>query len=422
MRVLRWLRPVRLVGRTVRLRLTLLYGGLFLASGAVLLAITYGLVSHAGNGSYTYQGPEGAAGRIVGGAGTLAPGPDGAPPAGSAEPPEPTEEQPGNPRDAALLQTAAARQHNDQMHELLVQSATALAIMSVVSVILGWIVAGRVLSRLRTITSTARNISATNLHERLALPGPGDELKELGDTVDDLLARLETSFQSQRQFIANASHELRTPLARQRALSQVALDDPEATVASLRAAHERVLVAGAQQERLIAALLTLARGQAGIEAWEPFDLTRVVHDVVEGRRAEADRQSVAMRAALDTAWTAGDPRLAEQLAVNLVDNAIRHNAPGGWVEVGTATRDGCAVLTVTNVGPVVPESEIQRLFRPFQRLAVERTSRRAGLGLGLSIVQAIAAAHDAVIDVVPRPGGGLRVEVRFGAQPTGAGH
>jgi len=408
----RWPRLLRPVWRTVRFRLTLLYGGLFLASGAVLLAITYGLVSQAGNGSYNYQGPEGAAGQIVGN------GSDG----GSSSAPASTDAQSGSARDAALLRAAAAQQRDKQMRDLLVQSGTALAIMAVVSVILGWIVAGRVLSRLRTITSAARSISATNLHERLALPGPGDELKELGDTIDDLLARLETSFQSQRQFIANASHELRTPLARQRALSQVALDDPDGTMASLRAAHERVLVAGAQQERLIAALLTLARGQAGIEAWEPFDFARVVHNVVESRRVEAERQSVAMRASLDTAWTTGDPRLAEQLAVNLIDNAIRHNMPGGWVEVSTATRDGSAVLTVANAGPVVPASEIERLFRPFQRLSVERTSRRAGLGLGLSIVQAIAAAHDAVIDVTPRLGGGLSVEVRFGAGPAAAGH
>lgn len=393
--------------RTVRLRLTLVYGGLFLASSVVLLGTLYLLVVHAtgeeaigGVTSPELMPPPGAS-------------PSAAPtPASDQAPPVPAETAPG--REVLLAVSAeVAEQRSLLIHQFLIQSLLALAAMSVVSVVLGWIVAGRVLRRLRDVTGAAREISATDLHRRLAFDGPADELKELGDTFDALLDRLEAAFQAQRQFVANASHELRTPLARQRALGQVALADPQATAETLRHAHERILAAGARQERLIGALLTLTKGQVGIEVHERFDLGRVARDVVEQRLDDVRARSLTLRAAIRPTPATGSPGLAERLVTNLVENAVRYNAPGGWIEVTTRTVDGRAALTVANTGPAVPPSAVDRLFRPFQRLDGARTAHRDGLGLGLSIVQAVATAHRASLTAVPRPEGGLSVTVVF---------
>ncbi|MEU0464961.1 HAMP domain-containing sensor histidine kinase [Amycolatopsis sp. NPDC006131] len=376
--------------RTVRLRLTLLYGGLFLVSGAALLVVTYLLVQHAIHSRFQSFIP----------APGSAPGPG---PAGSGL------LSGGSEMLSTQLQEAIEQQQDALMHQLLVQSGVALGLMAAVSVALGWVVAGRVLRRLRTITATARDISATNLHRRLALDGPSDELKELGDTIDGLLARLEASFEAQRRFVANASHELRTPLARQRALGQVALSDPDAPAAELRRAHERILAAGEQQERLIDALLTLARGQAGIAVRRPFDLGELVREVADARHGAG----VAIRTSVTPAVASGHRPLAERLVANLVDNAVRHNVPGGQVEVLTREFDGRAVLVVSNTGPEVPADAIAGIFQPFHRLGGTRTGE--GLGLGLSIVEAVARTHDATVTAVPRPGGGLTVTVAFPA-------
>lgn len=305
------------------------------------------------------------------------------------------------------------QEHANVLHELLTQSVLALVLVVVLSVAVGWFIAARALRPPRTITTAARQISATTLNERLALGGPRDELTELADTFDGLLARLEAAFTAQRQFIANAAHELRTPLARQRVISQVALADPDATSGSLRTAHERVLASGAQQQHLIDALLTLARGQAGLDKHEPFDLAGLARKGLTDRQAEAQRRNLRLHATLGPALTVGSPQLAEQLAANLIDNALRHNRPGGQVDVVTGTRDCCAILAVANTGPAVPAAAIDRLFQPFQRLTADRTSRGDGLGLGLSIVQAIASAHHATITARPRPEGGLSIEVSF---------
>ncbi|HWE71179.1 MAG TPA: ATP-binding protein [Acidimicrobiales bacterium] len=285
--------------------------------------------------------------------------------------------------------------------------------MTLLSIALGWLLAGRALRPLRTITAAARDISATNLHERLTLDRPDDELKDLGDTFDGLLGRLETSFKAQRRFVANASHELRTPLARQRAVVQVALSDPEATVDTLREAHQRVLASGEQQERLIDALLTLTRVQAGLEQRTGLDLATITGEVIAARRSEAQLRDVHLDTTLARSLTSGDARLVERLVANLIDNAIGYNIPGGQVEVVTATRDGHAILTVSNDGPVVPSSEIDRLFEPFQRLGAERTGHHGGLGVGLSIVKAITDAHDASVAARPGPRGGLDITVTF---------
>jgi signal transduction histidine kinase len=280
--------------------------------------------------------------------------------------------------------------------------------MALVSFWLGWLVAGRALRPLRTITNAAREISASDLHRRLALTGPDDELKELAGTFDGLLARLEASFEAQRRFVANASHELRTPLTLERALVEVALADPDATTESLRETLEQVLAASRQQEQLIEALLMLSRSQRGLDHYRPIDLSEIAGDAVEGIGND-----LLVESELEPAKTSGDPALVERLVANLVGNAVRHNVDHGWVSVSTSTRKGKAVLSVSNSGPVVPPEELDRLFQPFQRLDGRREAGRDGLGLGLSIVEAIATAHAAEVVVRARRDGGLDVEASF---------
>jgi signal transduction histidine kinase len=290
----------------------------------------------------------------------------------------------------------------------------ALGIMALGAVLLGWLMAGRALRPLRTMTAATRQISEENLHERLALTGPDDELKELGDTIDGLLARLQAAFDAQRRFVANASHELRTPLTLERAMIEVALADPHADAGSLRAVCERVLAAGAEQERVIEALLTLARSQRGLEERRPFDLAAVVEAALADLGPEPR-----VEATLEPAATSGDQRLVERLVVNLLDNAVHHNVCGGWVRVRTSVEGERALLRVENSGPVVPADEVANLVEPFRRATADRSSHDGGLGLGLSIAAAIATAHDAALDVRARPEGGL--DVRVGLPYAGAG-
>jgi signal transduction histidine kinase len=288
--------------------------------------------------------------------------------------------------------------------------SVSMAVLLVVSLVLGWLVAGRFLRPLRTIIATARETSASNLHRRLGPTGSTDEFAELATTLDGVFARLEASFASQRHFVANASHELRTPLTAERALLQVALADPDATADSLRAACREVLVLGEGQERLIDALLTLASSEQGVERREPFDLAEITRAVLASR----DGAEVSVETALETAPAAGDPRLVESLVANLIDNAIRHNLPAdGRVEVATAPVPGGARIVVRNSGPVVPPAEINRLFEPFQQLRPPRIHRGDGHGLGLAIVRAVAGAHGAALVARARAAGGLDVEVTF---------
>jgi signal transduction histidine kinase len=313
-----------------------------------------------------------------------------------------------------------AAQRASDSHALLINSAIALAIVAMLALLAGWLVAGRMLRPLRTITRKAQRISSASLHERLALDGPRDELKELGDTLDDLFGRLDAAFEAQRQFVANASHELRAPLTRQRALIQVALADPQASFSSLRHAHERVLASEHHLEQMIDGLLALTRGQAGLERREQLDLAAITSQMMFAREAQLTGLDLVVRATLTPAPTAGDPRLLERLIANLIDNAIRHNVPGGQVELTTGTTDTRAFVGVANTGPTVPDEEVQRLFEPFERLDGARTDHNGGHGLGLAIVQAIARAHDAEISARPRPEGGLAIEVSF-AQAAGSG-
>jgi signal transduction histidine kinase len=368
---------VKWPSNTIRLRLSLLYGGLFIASGAVLLGITYIFVAARYDGGNLFVTTRTAGVGIA-----------GLPPV--------------TPGEVAVQ---ARQQSNAALHQLLVQSIFAWVLMSIVSVWLGWLIAGRALRPLRTITSTAREISAGSLHRRLALRGPDDELTRLGKTFDELLARLEASFDAQRQFVANASHELRTPLTLERAQIEVALADPDLNVETLSEMGRQVLATNEQQERLIEALLTLSRSQRGLDRHEPVDLV----GVAERALATVEPNGLTVTSDLQPAHTTGDPRLVERLAANLVGNAVRHNVSKGWVSVRTSSTNGTARLVVENTGPVIPAAEIDRLFEPFQRH--ERTGN--GTGLGLSIVRAIAVAHGAQVTAEPLSGGGLRIDVGF---------
>ena len=288
-----------------------------------------------------------------------------------------------------------------------------LVVLVLLSVAVGWLLAGRLLRPVRVITADARDISASNLSRRLRTGRRDDEFTRLGETLNELFARLEAAFHAQRHFVANASHELRTPLTAERTLLQVALADPAADAATLRNACEQVLALGARTEHLIDALLTLATGERGIERPVPLDLAGLAAHVVETRAETASQHCVRLDATLEPAPVMGDPRLAESLIANLTDNALRYNIPGGWAEVTTATRDGQAIVSVRNTGQEVPPAELNRLFLPFQRMGAERASGQAGHGLGLAIVRAIADAHGASLTATARPDGGLEVAVIF---------
>ncbi|MBT2208754.1 HAMP domain-containing sensor histidine kinase [Actinomadura sp. NEAU-AAG7] len=292
---------------------------------------------------------------------------------------------------------------------LLAGSAVALAVLVPVALVLGWFVAGRFLRPLRAITATAKVISAGDLHRRLDLGGPVDELTELGHTLDDLFARLQASFDAQRHFVANASHELRTPLAGLRTLLEVTLADPDADAATLRSACREALDLGGHQERLVQALLVLATGERGVTCRDGLDLAGTAENVLASRRAQAAEAGIEVTASLAPAAATGDPRLVESLVANLVDNAVRHNHAGGWVRVTTRTHGAEAALTVANSGPVVPGDQVERLFQTFQKGSPDRH----GHGLGLAIVNAVAQAHHAALTTTARPEGGLCVTVRF---------
>jgi signal transduction histidine kinase len=312
--------------------------------------------------------------------------------------------------------TVAALQKNADSHRIVAIGLIALVVAALVSIPAGWVLSGRTLRPVRQITERARMISAGNLHERLALTGPNDEFKQLGDTLDDLLARLEASFDAQRRFVASASHELRTPLTVERALLQVALADPNASAATLRATCEELLATGREQERLLEALLTLASSERGLDRREPVDLAPETAHALSIPRPEIERLGLRITSDLQPATVEGDPALLERLLANLLDNATQHNVAGGSVEVrtGVDAESGSPYLEIANSGVVIPESEIAPLFEPFRRLGQQRVGGEDGHhGLGLSIVRAIATAHAATVVAVPRDGGGLTIRVNF---------
>ncbi|MFB4304874.1 sensor histidine kinase [Actinomadura sp. GTD37] len=377
---------MRKAPRTVRMRLTLLYGALFAVSGTALLAITFVLLRR--NTIFKVRvscfdmKAEDCASRL------------------------------GLPAEAADSVGAWRDQQEQTLtHGFLTQAGIALAIMLVVSLVLGWFVAGRVLRPLRTMTTTVRHISARNVHERLAFTGPRDELKDLADTVDGLLGRLDTALGAQKRFVANAAHELRTPLTLERALLEETLTDRRPTVDTFRATFDRVLAISDQQARLLESLLTLATSERGLDGRVPVDLAALTEQVLADRR-EAPAGGPRLYPRIAPAATTGDPALVERLVANLVDNAVRYNVPGGSVDVATGSRDGQAVISVSNTGPVVPPEQVARLLEPFQRL--DRTARGDGHhGLGLSIARAIVLAHGGTLSAIPRRDGGLVVRAAF---------
>jgi signal transduction histidine kinase len=268
------------------------------------------------------------------------------------------------------------------------------------------------------MTATARRLSEENLHERIALDGPDDELKELADTFDAMLGRLEAAFESQKRFVANASHELRTPLAIMRTEVDVALANPDATPDELRRMGEVVRRATERSDALIDGLLVLARSDQGPTALAPVDLAVLAEEALAQSATEAAVAGVETRARFDPAPTTGDPALLGRLAGNLIENAIRHNEPGGWLEVQTgpgADGAGEVRLVVANSGPLIDSGQVDGLFEPFRRLAGDRLAapggRGPGAGLGLSIVRSVVAAHGGRVTARPRTGGGLVVEV-----------
>jgi signal transduction histidine kinase len=354
---------------TVRLRLTLLYAAVFLVAGAALLTVSYILVRN-----------------------NLNPGDVGI----------------GGPGDE--VRRAVQREvADDALHHLRVQYALALAALTALSVLLGWMLAGRALRGLQEITATARRVSQDNLDERIALDGPRDELKELADTFDAMLERLSSAFASQRRFVANASHELRTPLTVMRTELEVTLADPNASNAELREMAEAVHEAMDRTERLVQALLTLARSEGAIDRRDPLDLAAAARLALEHTAREAQAAELTVTADLHPAPVRGDRRLLERLVANLIENAVRHNHPGGSVSVTTGTRDRHSFVDVVNDGDVLDPATLPRLLEPFQR--IDRGARGDGAGLGLSIVRSVAQAHGGSVSLAACPGGGLRAMV-----------
>ncbi|MCX4446358.1 sensor histidine kinase [Streptomyces sp. NPDC058369] len=380
-----WLRP------TIRIRLTLLYGGMFLIAGILLLSIIYMLAAQA-----MHVGSElpfkVVSGKVTSEVCTL---------------PENASAETFN----AAMNSCVNHQRQQALDTLLNRSLLALVGLSVIAFAFGYAMAGRVLSPLGRITRIARTVAGTDLARRIELDGPDDELKELADTFDDMLDRLERAFTAQQRFVGNASHELRTPLAINRTLLEVHLSDPEAPP-ELQQLGKTLLATNERSEQLVEGLLLLARSDNQIVERKPVDLAEVASRALDQARGEAEAKHVEMRASLAPAVVQGNGVLLERIALNLVQNAVRYNVPAdGWVEVTTELMPGQALMVVTNTGPVVPAYEIDNLFEPFRRLRTERTGSDKGVGLGLSIARSVARAHGGRIIAEPREGGGLVMRV-----------
>jgi signal transduction histidine kinase len=380
--------------RTIRLRLTALYGSVFLVFSAGLLTIGY-LVARS---TLREHHPLHEAIRRL-----------GLHPHGLLT---------GHSSEAKLIRAVSASITDSTLHRLLGFYVIALVVMTAIAVVTGWLLAGRALAPLRKITSTARRVSGENLGERIDLDGPDDELKELADTFDGMLARLDGAFASQRRFVANASHELRTPLAIMRTEVDVALADPAASVEELRGMGEAVRETVDRCERLIASLLLLARSEATTGHEEPLDIAALAGDVITDMRAHGEEAQVDIRSSLQPAWVDGDLGLLERLIANLLDNALRYNQPGGHVSVSTRADNSGVRLVVANGGERLDPADVAELTQPFRRL--HRSV--AGFGLGLSIVDSITAAHHGTATLAARPAGGLEVTIELpGRRPEAEG-
>jgi signal transduction histidine kinase len=403
----------------LRTRLTLIYGGLFLAAGVVLLITTYLLFHQQLAGQTNRQKVS-----------WLGPPPASATP-GATPSPLPTlkaqvyvytpDGRMLSGADAqAFMAEQAARLQDAAAQSILIWGAVALLGVGGIAVGLGWLVADRVLAPLHRVREAAERIAAApaadrSLHERIALSGPDDEVKDLADAFDTMVERLDSSFAGQRRFVANASHELRTPLALSRAMIELALHRKNGS-ADLHRLGEDLLRVNDRHEKLINGLLILAGIDNEPLERRPVDLADVLEHVLDDTRAEAELAGVRIDSMIDTAPTVGDPLLLQRLAHNLVENGIRHNhVDGGWVRVESGADDDGPTLRVINSGPVIGGHQVPDLFEPFRRLDADRLAGAKGSGLGLSIVRSVVAAHHGELDAVPRPDGGLDVTVRLPA-------
>ncbi|MEU5599429.1 HAMP domain-containing sensor histidine kinase [Streptomyces sp. NPDC020298] len=380
-----WLRP------TIRIRLTLLYGGMFLIAGILLLSIIYLLAANALNVGSDLPF------KII-----------------SGQVASDTCNFPSRPSATELnhaMNECVNLQRRHALDDLLSRSLLALLGLAVIAFAFGYAMSGRVLSPLGRITRTARAVAGSDLSRRIELDGPDDELKELADTFDDMLERLQRAFTAQQRFVGNASHELRTPLAINRTLLEVHLSDPGAPV-ELQQLGKTLLATNERSEQLVEGLLLLARSDNQIVERKPVDLAEVASQAIDQVHAEAEAKGVGIRGERKPAVVQGNGVLLERIALNLVQNAVRYNvSENGWVDVVTAVEHGQAVLIVSNTGPVVPAYEIDNLFEPFRRLRTERTGSDKGVGLGLSIARSVARAHGGHIAATPREGGGLVMRV-----------
>ncbi len=393
----------RLAPRRVRTRLAVFYAILFLLAGVLLLALTYSLA-----------------------AALLLPGPAPAP-----KPLTPQESEllalckplPTSPSLLAKcnhlidIVGAGPKARGDALAALRIASAIGLGILAIAAAGLGWLASGRALRPMRSITEAARRASELRLGQRVALTGPDDEFKELADTFDVMLERLDAAFTSQKRFVANAAHELRTPLTAMRTAIEVTLSKPTRTPEQLEAMAARVQRSVERAEATVEALLTLATSEVGPTAQDAIDLATAAEDALDATHAATDQRHIKVDATLEPALARGDRVLLERMIANLVENAVRHNNPGGWIGIRTIQQGDSAVFEIANTGASVPAEQIPTLFEPFAR-AKQRLNSSDGVGLGLSIASAIARAHNATITARPRPGGGLEMSVTIPTSPS----
>jgi signal transduction histidine kinase len=419
MNVLAVLRPLRRVWpQKVRTRLTLSYAALFFVAGAMLLGLTYGLV--AGNlptrppASMTFSSQEMSLLNACKSVGAEFNGSD-RPSPGAVNDVLGCKQAEGS----YFAGTAAGMQEQRQqtLSKLLSFWLVALGLLTVASGGLGWFMSGRVLRPVRVITETARRASEQHLGERLALTGATDELKELADTFDAMLERLDTAFATQRRFVADASHELRTPLTVMRTAIDVTLAKPSPSARQLTDMAVRVRRSIDRAETMIEALLTLAVSDQGKLSSEFTDLATWAEDAMDAAAPEIERLHLRVEEELDPAETTGDPRLLERMVRNLVDNAVRHNEPGGWIWLRTGSSEAATYLQIANSGPFIPNEAVPSLFEPFRRMQA-RTGVRDGVGLGLSIARSVGAAHGATVTARSRPAGGLDISVVIPRDPA----
>ncbi|MEV0597317.1 sensor histidine kinase [Nonomuraea cavernae] len=374
----------------LRMRLTLLYGGLFFVAGSLLLWSTYLLTGRALNERFAVKST------MIGPAAT--PGAGGSP----------------LQHDVMFrrLETDVRQRADGVLDEMLRSSVVIMMLIGIVAVVLGYLVADRALRPLDRVTETARRLSESTLHERIALNGPPDEVKRLADTFDAMLDRLHRVFDGQRRFIANASHELRTPLAINRTVLEVSLEEPEASP-DLKALARALLGTNARYERLIEGLLLLAESEQELAVHRTVDAEQVVRAALEQLDLHPRRRRVTLRDDLRPALVVGDPLLLERCVFNLLENAVKYNVRDGEVAVSLRVDGDAAVLTVDNTGHPIPAYEVEDLFEPFRRLQGDRVRSARGSGLGLSIVRAIVDAHGGTVTARARPAGGLSVVVRL---------